>query len=67
MHLKWKMNLMFTRKTIKISNSKFIMYTYSILWFLSWPALILASYFLVRWALKVIEKKNSQADGGKEV
>jgi hypothetical protein len=42
------------------------MYTYSILWFLTWPVLILASYFLVRWALKVIEKKKSPARDEKE-
>jgi hypothetical protein len=42
------------------------MYTYSILWFLTWPALILASYFLVKWALKVIEMKNSGVEEGIE-
>jgi len=42
------------------------MYTYSILWFLSWPVLILATYFLVRWALMTIEKKKSPVGDGKQ-
>jgi hypothetical protein len=32
------------------------MYVHSILAYLSWPALVLVSYFLVRWALRIFEK-----------
>jgi hypothetical protein len=39
------------------------MYIHSILWFLSWPVLILVSYFLVRWALNLIEKKSPNTKG----
>ena len=38
------------------------MYTYSILWFVSWPVFILVSYFLIRWALKRFEKKKVTED-----
>jgi hypothetical protein len=38
------------------------MYTSSILWLLTWPALLLASYFLARLALRIIEKKNGQSN-----
>ena len=39
------------------------MYTYSILWFLSWPVLILVSLFIIRWAVKRLEQKESQGEG----
>lgn len=51
------------------------MYIDSILWFLSWPLLIIISYFLIKWALRVIEKNHNLnkergieglSDGGKE-
>ncbi len=36
------------------------MYISSIIGYLSWPALIIFSYFMIKWALKRFEKK---ADG----
>jgi hypothetical protein len=33
-----------------------------ILWFLTWPIIILASYFLVRMALKKFEKKLEEGE-----
>lgn len=33
------------------------MYTYAIFWYLSWPLLILVSYFIIRWVVKKIEKR----------
>jgi hypothetical protein len=33
------------------------MIIYSILWYLSWPLLILASYFIIGWVVKKIEKR----------
>ena len=38
------------------------MYITSVLTLLSWPLLILVSYMLIRWAVKVYEKKHA-ADG----
>jgi hypothetical protein len=35
------------------------MYSSSILWLLTWPVLIVATYFLVRLVLKILEKKKS--------
>ena len=34
------------------------MYIDSLLWYLSWPALILVSYYLVRWVVRKIEKRD---------
>jgi len=33
------------------------MYTIPLLWMLSWPVLIVVSYYLVRWAVKKYEDK----------
>ncbi|SHE84403.1 hypothetical protein SAMN05444274_102552 [Mariniphaga anaerophila] len=33
------------------------MYTTPILWMLSWPLLIIVSYFLVKWVVKKYEAK----------
>ena len=33
------------------------MYTIPILWMLSWPFLIIVSYYLVKWIIKKYEKK----------
>jgi len=33
------------------------MYTIPILWILSWPVVILVSYFAVKWAVKKYEAK----------
>jgi len=35
------------------------MYIASVLNLLSWPLLILVSYLLIRWAVKVYEKKHT--------
>jgi len=34
------------------------MYSYAIFWYLSWPLLILVSYFLIRWAVKKMERSS---------
>jgi hypothetical protein len=34
------------------------MYTIPILWLLSWPVLIIISYYLVKWTIKKYEKQN---------
>ncbi len=34
------------------------MYIASVLTLLSWPALILVSYLIIRWAVKTYEKKH---------
>jgi hypothetical protein len=33
------------------------MYFSSIIWFLSWPAFIAVSYFIIRWLIKKAEQK----------
>ncbi|HPR25298.1 hypothetical protein [Lentimicrobium sp.] len=33
------------------------MYLDKILWFLAWPAMIIASYYLGLWALKILDKQ----------
>lgn len=38
------------------------MYTSSILTYISWPALIVISYFAVRLALKLFEKKQAEPE-----
>jgi len=42
------------------------MYTSSILMLLSWPAIIVLSYFAIRLALNVFEKKQRGREPGKE-
>ena len=37
------------------------MYITQILWFLTWPALIITSYFIIRYALQVYENKSKDA------
>jgi hypothetical protein len=34
------------------------MHLTSILWFLSWPAFIALSYFVIRWIIRRVENKN---------
>jgi hypothetical protein len=38
------------------------MYISSILWYLSWPVLIIVSYYLIRFALKRFEKHLPEKD-----
>lgn len=33
------------------------MYLDKILWFLAWPAMIVAAYYLSLWALKILDKQ----------
>ena len=33
------------------------MYLSSILWYLSWPAFIVVSYFVIRWVIGKVEQK----------
>ena len=33
------------------------MYTNSILWLLSWPVFILVSLYIIRWAVKWLDRK----------
>lgn len=33
------------------------MHLTSILWYLSWPAFIAVSYFVIRWVIKKVEQK----------
>jgi len=35
------------------------MYTYAIFWYLSWPLLILVSYFLISWVVKKEMERSS--------
>lgn len=37
----------------------------SIFWYLSWPVLILLSYFVIRAVLKVFENKEKESEPGK--
>jgi hypothetical protein len=39
------------------------MYISSILWFLSWPAIIILAYFLISFALKQFEKSLEKKEG----
>jgi len=34
------------------------MYLSSILWYLSWPVFIAASFLVIRWVIKKVEQKN---------
>ncbi len=34
------------------------MYIYAILGYLSWPLLVIASFYLVKWALRVYERRH---------
>lgn len=44
-------------------NPKFVaMYIEEILWLLTWPALIIVSYWLSRFALKKFEEQNDLTD-----
>jgi hypothetical protein len=38
------------------------MYTESLIWFLSWPALIAASYYLATWLVRKYEENSSESE-----
>jgi len=38
------------------------MYISSILWYLSWPAFIAGSFFLIRWIVSKAEQKDPTAE-----
>lgn len=42
-------------KMLNLKSKK--MYLDKILWFLAWPAMIIAAYYLSLWALKILDKQ----------
>ncbi len=36
----------------------------SLIWYLSWPAFIALSYFVIRWVLRTVERRHPPQEDG---